>query len=58
MVNMIKNGGGQAWIRAFETGGHSGGWNYGSVSDVGIDGNTITTSIPFYESILFFERFS
>ncbi len=57
MVNMIKNGGGQAWLRSFTTGGHVGGWNGGSVSDTDIDGNTVTTSIPFYEAILFFKRF-
>ena len=52
MVNMIKNGGGQAWLRSFATGGHPGGWNTGSVTDAGV-----TTSIPFYEAVLFFERF-
>ena len=56
-VNMIKNGGGQAWLRTFPSGAHVGGWSYGSVSDTDIDGNAITTSIPFYESILFFKRF-
>lgn len=56
-VNMIKNGGGQAWLRTFPSGAHAGGWNYGSVSDTDIDGNAITTSISFYESVLFFKRF-
>lgn len=56
-VNMIKNGGGQAWLRTFPSGGHTAGWNYGSVSDTDIDNNTVTTSIPFYESVLFFKRF-
>lgn len=57
MVNMIKNGGGQAWLRSFADGGHVGGWNYGSVTDTDIDGNTITISVPFYESVLFLKRF-
>ena len=52
MVNMIKNGGGQAWLRSYATGGHVGGWDTGEVTDAGV-----TTSIPFYESILFFKRF-
>jgi hypothetical protein len=58
MVNMIKNGGGQAWLREFEGGSHYLGWTIGSVTDVDIDGEEITTSIPFYESIKFFERFA
>ena len=52
MVNMIRNGGGQAWLRSYTTGGHVGGWDTGSITDAGV-----TTSIPFYESILFFNRF-
>ena len=57
MVNMIRNAGGQAWLRSFETGAHIGGWGTGSVTDTDINGNEITTSIPFYESVLFFKRF-
>lgn len=57
MVKMIRNAGGQAWLRSFETGEHIGGWNNGSRTDTDIDGNTVTTSIPFYEALNFLERF-
>lgn len=56
-VKMIQNGGGIATLRNLGTGGHSGGWNNGSMTDTDIDGNSITTSIPFYEAIRFIQSF-
>ena len=57
MVNMIRNADGQAWLRSFATGGHVGGWNNGSMEDTDINGNAITTSVPFYEAVLFMQQY-
>lgn len=56
-VKMVKNGGGKATLRNMGTGGHGGGWSKGSVTDIDIDGNNITTSIPFYEAVRFMLSF-
>lgn len=56
-VKMIQNSGGIATLRNLGTGGHIGGWNNGSITDTDIDGNSITTSIPFYEAIRFIQSF-
>lgn len=58
MVNMIRNGGGKAWLRTFDTGSHFGGWATGSVTDTDLDGNEVITTIPFYEARLFFDHFN
>lgn len=57
MIEMIRRGGGMAFIHTFATGGHIGGWNNGSVNDVDIFANSITTSRPFYEAMQFFNTF-
>lgn len=56
-VKMVQNGGGKATLRNMGTGGHSGGWSSGSVTDTDIDGKNITTSIPFYEAVRFMLSF-
>ncbi len=57
MVNMIRNADGQAWLRNLGAGGHVNGWNAGEVADVGVCGEAVTTSIPFYESVLFMRQY-
>ena len=54
---MVQNGGGKATLRNMGTGGHNGGWAKGSVTDTDINGNSITTSIPFYEAVRFMLSF-
>ena len=53
IVMMIRNAGCYAELHSFDTGSHGGGWTYGSVQD-----GDFTTTVPFYEAIKFFERFS
>jgi hypothetical protein len=57
MVNMIRNADGQAWLRTMPSGGHVGGWNSGKVSDKDINGQDVTTSVPFYEAVLFLQQY-
>ncbi|MBR2332725.1 MAG: hypothetical protein IKA60_00120 [Rikenellaceae bacterium] len=59
MVQMIKNAGGNATLRTMTSGGHVGGWNNakGNVSDTDINGKTIKTSVPFYEAMMFIQRY-
>ncbi|MBP3425964.1 MAG: hypothetical protein J6K81_04520 [Rikenellaceae bacterium] len=59
MVQMIKNAGGNATLRTMATGGHIGGWNNAKdqISDKDINGKTVKTSIPFYEAMMFIQRY-
>ncbi len=59
MVQMIKNAGGNASLRTMSSGGHVGGWNNanGNVSDTDINGKTVKTSVPFYEAMMFIQRY-
>ena len=58
-VGMIRNADGKAWLRTMATGGHVGGWNNGkgTVRDTDINGNTVTTSVPFYEAVTFIQKY-
>lgn len=58
MVKMINNAGGKAWLRKMSTGDHVGGWNNGSITDNEVvSGESIDTSIPFYEAVKFIQRY-
>lgn len=57
MVNMIKNADGMAWLRNLGSGGHVGGWNIGTMNDTDVNGNSISTSVPFYEAVLFMQQY-
>ena len=57
MINMIRNADGHAWLRNLGTGGHVGGWNKGQMVDVDVNNESVTTSIPFYEAVLFMQQY-
>ncbi len=59
MVQMIKNGGGIASLRTMSSGGHVGGWNNNKdgITDKDINGKDVKTSVPFYEAIVFIQRY-
>lgn len=56
-VKMVQNADGKAILRNLGNGGHNGGWSKGTVTDTDIDGNSIETSIPFYEAIRFLHSY-
>lgn len=55
---MINNVGEKALLLKMSIGNHVGGWNNGSITDNEvISGESINTSIPFYEAVKFIQRY-
>ncbi len=58
-VRMIQNADGKAWLRTMSSGGHVGGWNNsnGAIRDTDINGKSVTTSVPFFEAVVFIQKY-
>ena len=58
MVKIINNVEEKAGLRKMSTRGHVGGWNNRSIIDNEVvSGESINTSIPFYDTVKFIQRY-